>query len=251
MLLKDRIALVTGGASGLGREFCIQLANEGATTAILDVNKEGIEETRKLIAENGGEAISFELDITNSEQIDDVYQQIIERYGKIDILCNNAGVTGEGLTPVAELTEEGWDQVLNVNLKGAFLMTKKAIPHMLEKGKGVIINTASDSAIIAGPPGAAYVASKHGIAGLTKQIAYDYGQKGIRAVAIAPGVTKTSLADNLEETIKPLHDYIMNSPAGRYASPYEIARLVVFLASDQADFIHGHTIPIDGGASIQ
>jgi NAD(P)-dependent dehydrogenase (short-subunit alcohol dehydrogenase family) len=177
-------------------------------------------------------------------------RQALDAFGAIDVLINNAGVVGETL-PAHEVSEESWDRVMNVDMKGVFLASKAAIPTMLERGSGVIINIASVSGFIASATGIEYTAAKHGVVGLTKQLAYDYGHRGIRAVGVGPGVIETPLTAEWTQEGGPFHDLTMSAPAGRYGHPEDIARLVSFLASDDASFMHGHTFPVDGGSIIR
>ncbi|GGC89296.1 beta-ketoacyl-ACP reductase [Thalassobacillus devorans] len=249
MKLQNKVAVVTGGGSGLGREFCIQMAHEGAKIVVADINKKNGEETVKLIEAAGGKAYCFEINVVKTEHINNLIASVLEVFGTIDILCNNAGITGER-TKCHQVTEDSWDTVLEVNLKSIFLMSKAIIPIMIKQGGGVIINTASASGIIASAAGVEYTAAKHGVIGLTKQLSYEYGHEGIRVVAIAPGVIKTPLTKQFSNEDGPFHQLTMNAPAGRYGEPIEIAKVVTFLASKDASFIHGHVIPIEGGSTI-
>lgn len=251
MKLADRVSIVTGGGSGLGRSMCIQLAKEGAKVVVADLNMEGAEETVQMITADGGQATSVEVDVANAEKIDAMIETVLSKFGSIDIVCNNAGIGGSGEETV-NVPDESWDKVLAVDLKSVFLVSKKVIPHMLKQGKGVIINTASASGIIASKAGVEYTAAKHGVVGITKQLAFEYGQKGVRVVAVAPGVIETPLTLEAGMTVPggPFHDLTMNAPAGRYGKPDEIGKVVAFLASDDASFIHGNTIPIEGGSTV-
>lgn len=247
--LKDKVAVITGAGSGLGREFCIELAKEGAKVVATDVNEAGIKETASMIRDHKGEVMTFKMDVTKPTEIQQMVKAVLERYGSIDVLCNNAGLGGE-IKRLHEVSEESWDLVQNVDLKGVFLVTKYVIPQMLKQKKGVIINIASASAFIASKAGAEYTAAKHGVAGLTKQTAFEYGHDGIRAIGIGPGVIETPFTKEMTAPGGIFHDLTMNAPAGRYGKPIEIARVVAFLASDEASFMHGHTIPVDGGSMI-
>ena len=248
--LEDKVAVVTGGGSGLGREFCVELAKEGARVVPADINLDGAQETVNLVDKVGGEGFAVEVDVANAGSVRAMVDAVVGRYGAIDVLVNNAGLVGE-LKPVHEVSEESWDRVMSVDLKGVFLCSKYAVPKMLEQGHGVIINIASVSAFLASQSGAAYTAAKHGVAGFTKQLAYDYGHHGIRAVGIGPGVIATPLTKDWTREGGPFHELTMEAPAGRYGRPTDVARLLCFLASDEADFMHGHTIPVDGGSIIR
>jgi 3-oxoacyl-[acyl-carrier protein] reductase len=248
--LAGKVVIITGAGSGLGRESAIELAKEGSRIAVADVNLAGAQETVATITAAGGDAFALEADVSESASVQQMIAGVLDHYGTIDILVNNAGVVGQ-LLPVHEVTEESWDFVMGVDMKGVFLCSKYAIPTMLAKGKGVIINIASVSGFLASATGVEYTAAKHGVTGLTKQLAYDYGHKGIRSIAIGPGVIETPLTSEWTCEGGPFHELTMEAPAGRYGRAIDVARLVVFLASDEADFMHGHTIPIDGGSIIR
>ena len=248
--LSGKVVLITGAGSGLGRESAIELAGEGSRIAVMDVNQEGAAETVATIAAGGGDAFAVQGDVADSASVQAAVAAVIEHFGTIDILVNNAGVVGE-LKPVHEVSEESWDFVMGVDMKGVFLCSKYVIPTMLAQGKGVIINIASVSGFLASATGVEYTSAKHGVTGLTKQLAYDYGHQGIRSIAIGPGVIETPLTKDWTCEGGPFHELTMDAPAGRYGRPIDVARLVCFLASDEADFMHGHTIPIDGGSIIR
>lgn len=248
--LDGKVAVITGGGSGLGREFAVELAKEGVRVAIPDLTLPGAQETAKTITDAGGEAFALEADVAVSDSVQSMVEQVLARYGTIDILINNAGLVGE-LLPVHEVSEQSWDRVMGVDLKGVFLCSKYTIPTMLAAGHGVIINIASVSGFLASRTGVEYTSAKHGVTGLTKQTAYDYGHRGIRCIGVGPGVIETPLTAEWTTEGGPFHELTMAAPAGRYGRPIDVARLVVYLASDEADFMHGHTIPIDGGSIIR
>ena len=248
--LPGKVAVITGGGSGLGRAFAVELAAEQVKVAVPDVDLEGAQETARLVTEAGGEAFALEADVSDSASVQRMVEQVLGRFGTIDVLVNNAGVVGE-LLPVHEVSEESWDRVMGVDLRGVFLCSKYTIPTMLAAGKGVIINIASVSGFLASRTGVEYTAAKHGVTGLTKQLAYDYGHLGIRCVGVGPGVIETPLTKDWTCEGGPFHELTMEAPAGRYGRPIDVARLVVYLASDEADFMHGHTIPIDGGSIVR
>ncbi len=248
--LQDKVVLITGAGSGLGRESATELAGEGSRIAVMDMNLEGALETVALITKAGGDAFAVQGDVADGASVQSMVATVLDHFGTIDILVNNAGVVGE-LKPVHEVSEESWDFVMGVDMKGVFLCSKYVIPTMLAKGKGVIINIASVSGFLASATGVEYTSAKHGVTGLTKQLAYDYGHLGIRSIAIGPGVIETPLTKDWTCEGGPFHELTMDAPAGRYGRPIDVARLVCFLASDEADFMHGHTIPIDGGSIIR
>lgn len=246
----DRVVLITGAGSGLGRAAALELAKEGAVIASVDISAETAQETVGLIEALSGKAAAFEADVSNSLSVQSMVSGVLSAFGRIDVLVNNAGVVGE-LKPLHEVSEESWDFVQGVDMKGVFLCSKYVIPSMLAQGKGVIVNIASVSGFLASRTGVEYTAAKHGVTGLTKQTAYDYGHLGIRAVGIGPGVIETPLTAEWTCEGGPFHELTMEAPAGRYGRPEDVAKLVAFLASDDADFMHGHTIPIDGGSIIR
>ncbi|MFA7555795.1 MAG: glucose 1-dehydrogenase [Spongiibacteraceae bacterium] len=249
MKVANKVAIITGGGSGLGKASCIHMASHGATVVVADINQEAAEKTADDIIKSGGKALATTMDITQIKDIDAVIKLTLETFGKVDVLVNNAGITGE-LKPTAKVSVESWDRVINVNLKSVFLFCRQIIPHMLEANGGVIINIASTAGLIATSAGIEYTAAKHGVVGITKEIAFEYGHAGIRSVAIAPGATWTPMVAAIpKEFLESNSDYkkTMNAPAGRYGKPEEIAAMVTFLASDEAAFIQGNTIAVDGG----
>lgn len=251
MKLNGRIAIVTGAGSGIGRAMAIEFCAQGATVIAVDIRRDAVEATNKLV-EDPARCLPFNADIAVQDEVEGVVAAGLERFGRIDVLCNNAGIL-DGYTPAHETTTELWNRVIGVNLTGAFLLCRAVVPSMITQGQGVIINTASIAAVVAGGGGAAYTASKHGLLGLTKQLAFDYGKLGIRANAICPGAIHTGMTGHLltADGRNPHVDAaIAGTPAGRWGQPIEIAKLAVFLASDDADFIHGSAITIDGGWTV-
>jgi len=248
MKLADRVAIVTGGGSGMGRAMAQEFVKEGARVAVLDLRTEAAEATVASIGDPD-KAIAISADVSNEEDVARAVAKAIEHFGAVDIVCNNAGILDDYVI-AEETSTELWQRIIGVNLTGPFFMSRAVLPHMVERGKGVIINTASISAFIAGGGGSAYTASKHGVLGLTRQLAFEYGSKGVRVNAICPGAIHTGMTDHLltpEGRNEHVDAAIAGTPAGRWGKPIEIARLAVYLSSDDADFIHGAAYVIDGG----
>lgn len=248
--LDGSVAFVTGSGSGIGRAIASTFATEGVSVVVADIDIEGAEETAERISDDGGEAVPVEVDITDRESIATGVEQAIDEYGTIDVLCNNAGVLDDH-KPLLETSEDLWDEIIGVNLTGMYSVTKAILPIMLEnEDGGTVINTASIAGKVAGGGGAAYTSSKHGVIGFTKQLAYDYGPE-IRANAVCPGLVETGMTESMiESSTEMIAEMVENTPASRYAAPEEIARAVVFLASDDASFVHGTAIDVDGGELV-
>lgn len=248
MRLENKVAIVTGGAGGIGRATAIRFAEEGAKVAVVDLNSIGGQETVRMIAEIGGDSFFVETDVTHSEQIKTMVSKTMNRYGAIHILFNNAGV-GQSEVKSVDLAEEEWDRIININLKGAFLGIKYAVPEMIKSGGGSIINTASLLGLKGQKYVAAYNASKGGLVLLTKNAALEYGKSSIRVNAIAPGVIDTDIIDGWKNDERKWPIISRANALGRIGSPEEVAQAVLFLASDEASFITGATLSVDGGGS--
>jgi NAD(P)-dependent dehydrogenase (short-subunit alcohol dehydrogenase family) len=245
MLLKDKVALITGGASGMGKAEALAFAAKGAKVVIADINYDGAKKVVNEIVENGGSALALQVNMTNAAEMNDMVQDILKEFGQIDILVNNAGIFDKYKTSL-ETSEEDWDFIFNINLKSAFLLSNLVLPGMISRENGTIINISSVAGLVAGKGGAAYTASKHGLIGYTKHLASVYAFKGIRVNAICPGTIITPLTKDILENIP-----VDQIPAKRFGQPEEVAELAVFLASDQAKFMNGTALPIDGGFTIQ
>ena len=252
MKLDGKVAIVTGSSSGMGEAIVKQFAKEGAKVVVNYARSaESADKIVNEILKDGGKAIAVQANVAENEDVKRLIDETIKEFGTIDILVNNAGILDD-YAPVLDTSEDLWDKIININLKGQFLCSKHALPYMIDKGKGVIINLASIAAHVAGGGGAAYTAAKHGVVGLTKQISFDYGKKGIRANAICPGAIKTRMTKEVfADEDAPVMEAVRNVPAGRYGYPEEIAKLALFLASDDAEFIHGTDVVIDGGWIVQ
>ena len=247
MSFSGRVTLVTGGSSGIGRAAALAFAREGAVVVIADRDVAGGEHTAGLIRGAGGEAILVDADVSSATDVEALTEKVVERYGRLDCAFNNAGVDNLH-APVGALAEDEWDRVVGINLKGVMLCMRYEIPQMLMKGGGTIVNTASVAGLIGSPQSPAYVSSKFGVVGLTKQAALDYADKGIRINAVCPGVTRTGILEAyLRETPEAAAQISSQSPMGRIAEPEEIAAAVIWLSSDEASFVTGQALAVDGG----
>lgn len=232
----------------MGQAMAQEFVAEGARVVVVDLREHAAQATVDGIGDPE-KAIAVAADVSNEDDVARAVATAIDAFGAVDIVCNNAGILDD-YTIAEETTTELWNRIIGVNLNGPFFMSRAVLPHMVGRGKGVIINTASISAFIAGGGGAAYTASKHGVLGLTRQLAFEYGSKGVRVNAICPGAIHTGMTDHLltaEGRNEHVDAAIAGTPAGRWGKPVEIARLAVYLASDDADFIHGAAYVIDGG----
>ena len=249
--LSERVAIVTGGSSGIGRAIVELLAKEGAKVVIADVNSG--QETVKAVKSQGGTAAFIRTDVRDSTQVQRLVEQTVAKYGGVDIVCNNAGI--DVTRNLVDTSEEEWGMILDTNLKGPFLVAKYALPHMTAKKRGVVINIASQMGHVGAENLSAYCASKAGLIQLTKVIALEYAKFGIRANCISPGPIQTP---GLEQTfsIEPIPEeakksFIRKIPLSRFGGPEEVARTVLFLASDRSSYITGVSLLVDGGYIIQ
>jgi len=247
--LEDKVALVTGGSSGIGRAASLVFVREAAKVVIADIQVNGGEETVWMIKEAGGEAIFVKTDVSKGDQVEALIKKAVETYGRLDCAFNNAGVeAAQALALLVDSPEEEFDRLISINLKGVWLCMKYEIPEMLKQGGGAIVNTSSVAGLVGFQLSAPYVASKHGVVGLTKAAALDYAKAGIRVNAICPGVTRTPLLDALIGGEAELEAQIVGvHPIGRIAKPEEIAEVAVWLCSDKASFVTGHAMAVDGG----
>lgn len=244
-----KVVLVTGGGSGMGRAMIREFSSRGATAVAVDIDQDAAQRT---IDELAGPGTAYRVDVSSPEQTAGLVADVEAEFGRIDVLCNNAGVLDD-YTPAADTSVELWNRVIGVDLTGPFLLSRAVIPGMIARGGGAIVNTASVSSFVAGGGGAAYTAAKHGILGLTKQLAFDYGKHNVRANAVCPGAIQTGMTEYLltPEGRNPHVDAaIEGTPAGRWGRPEEVAKLAAFLASDDAGFIHGAGYLIDGGWTL-
>jgi NAD(P)-dependent dehydrogenase (short-subunit alcohol dehydrogenase family) len=249
--LEGKVALITGGGSGIGREISTLFAAEGAKVMIADYVVGGGEETKNRIKKSGGEANFVKADVSKTADVKNAIQATVDTYGKLDILINNAGVM-QKMAPVHETSEDEWERVININLKGVFLGMKYAIPVMLKGGGGVIVNAASVAGLVGFGNSIAYCASKGGVVQLTKVAALDYATQNIRVNCVCPGVIWTPMVQAITGDNKQvIAQFTGMEPVGRMGQPEEVARAYLFLASDDASFITGVALPVDGAFVAQ
>ena len=238
---------MTGAGSGIGRESALAFAASGAQVMVSDVVVEGGEETVARIKAAGGEATFRRADVSQRADVEALIRQTVETYGRLDCAHNNAGIEGD-LAPTADCTEANWDRTIAINLKGVWLCMKYEIPQMLEQGGGVIVNTSSVAGLVGFVNLPAYVATKHGVAGLTRTAAVEYAQQGIRVNAVCPGVIHTPMVDRIVGgDVEAAAQFTALEPVGRMGLPAEVAQAVVWLCSDAASFVTGIAMPVDGG----
>ncbi len=252
MRLKDKVTLITGGASGIGKAAAETFAREGAKVVICDVNEEA---GRTLVAALGSDAAFYKVNVADRQAVQAWVDDVIARYGRVDVLINNAGITRDGLFVkvkdgelVKQMEEAAFDLVVDINLKGVFNCAQAVAPYMIKQGGGVILNVSSVVGLYGNFGQTNYVATKAGVIGLTKVWARELGRSGIRVNAIAPGFIATEMVQKMPEKI--LDDMKAKTPLGRLGKPEDIANTFVWLASDEASFVHGATISVDGGIVI-
>jgi 3-oxoacyl-[acyl-carrier protein] reductase len=243
---KDKIAVITGGADGIGKASAIKFAAAGAVAVIWDVQDEKGAAIVKAIEDNGGRAKYFHVDTTQMNEVSEAVAATISASGTIDFLINNAGITRDA--SFKKMTSEQWQQVIDVNLTGVFNCTKAIVPVMLEKGFGKIVNASSVVGLYGNFGQTNYVATKAGIIGMTKTWAREFGRKGINVNAVAPGFTLTEMVAKMPENV--LESMKAKVPLGRLATPEEMADAYLFLCSDYASYINGHTLSVDGGMTV-
>jgi NAD(P)-dependent dehydrogenase (short-subunit alcohol dehydrogenase family) len=240
----QKAAIITGGSSGIGRAAAVALAKQGVKIAIAARRSKEGEETVRLVKEAGSEGIFVKTDVANENDVRSLVEKTVKQYNRLDYAFNNAGIE-EMTTPLVDQTSEVFDQIMNINVKGVWLSMKYEIPEMIRTGGGAIVNTSSGAGVIGYPQQPIYIASKHAVLGLTKSAALEYAKSGIRINAIAPGVTETEMVERVD---KQLIEHLKSiTPIGRIGDPQEIANAVVWLLSDNASFVLGHTLLVDGG----
>lgn len=248
MKLKGKVAVVTGAASGMGKAIAERFSEAGAKVVAVDLNLEGVQKVANDIELNGGEVTAVSANVSKREDVENMIDAAVEKFGTLDILVNNAGIMDK-MEPVVDVQDDDWDRIINVNTKGVMMGMRKAIPIFLEKESGVIINTASTGGLNGAHAGATYTASKHAVVGLTKNTAYMYAQNGIRCNAIAPGAVETNIMSNMENVNEFGASRTGNTHSGvpRTGSPEEIADVALFLASEDSRFVNGTVIVADAG----
>ncbi|HEV8716664.1 MAG TPA: 3-oxoacyl-ACP reductase family protein [Candidatus Binatia bacterium] len=246
MRFDNKCALVTGGGSGIGRAVCLAFAREGADVGVADVSLEGAEVTAQEVRKSGGKAVALRVDVTDPASVQAMVNQAVAALGRIDLLVNSAGV--REIVPFLQLPFAEWQRVIATNLTGTFLCSQAVAQYLVAQGRaGKIVNLASVAGLMAVPNRAAYVSSKHAVVGLTKEMAMELADQNIQVNAVAPGVVRTSMTESYFDKAEIVEGLKRAHPAGRWAQPEEIANLILFLASPEADFITGATFPIDGG----
>lgn len=243
--LKDKVAIITGAGSGIGRASAQIFAKEGAKVVVADYNEETAKETARMISDAGGEAVASTTDVSNEDQVKAMIKLAADTFGGLDILFNNAGVAL--MADLASTTEEIWQKTIDVDLKGVFLGIKYAVPEMEKRGQGKIISTASIAGLVGFQGITAYCAAKGGVVNMTKEAALDLASKKINVNAIAPGVIKTAMTADILKDEKMAQGMIAQTPIGRLGEPEDIAWAAVYLASEESDFVTGHTLVVDGG----
>jgi len=252
--LKNKVALITGGGSGIGMETCMEFARAGAKVAVVDTNLEKGEETVSQIRDSGGDAVFIKADVSQATDVERYVGETVARFERIDSFFNNAGIAG-AIAPIHEYPEVEFDKVIDINVKGVFLGLKYVLPVMIKQKSGSVINMSSTSGIKGYPGLAAYTASKHAVIGLTRVAAGEVAKHGIRVNAVCPGPVNTNLLGALQDTEIPNKKKLqqlkkvsnINTPLGRFAEVDEIAKVVLFLASEHAGFLNGVALPIDAG----
>jgi NAD(P)-dependent dehydrogenase (short-subunit alcohol dehydrogenase family) len=244
---KEKVAFVTGAAAGIGRATALAFAKNGARVAVVDVNEDAGGQTVHMIQDAGGDAFFIKCNVASSLEVKSAIEKTTAKYGRLDFAFNNAGIEGEKANTV-DCTEENWQKVIDINLKSVWLCMKFEIPQMLKQGGGTIVNCSSIAGVVgfAGTP--AYVASKHGVIGLTKTAALEFSKSNIRVNAICPGVIQTSMVDRYIHGEAQLRDQLaLAEPIGRLGQPEEIANAALWLCSPQSSFVTGHPLVVDGG----
>lgn len=249
-MMNGKVALVTGAGSGIGRQSALMFAREGARVVVADWELEAGKETARLIENHGGQAIFVKVDVSKAKEVESLVQQTLQAYGRLDAAHNNAGIEAQK-HPIVDGSEENWDRVLEINLKGVWLCLKYEIPAMMAQGGGAIVNTSSILGVLGTMNAAPYIASKHGVIGLTKAAALEYADFGIRVNAVCPSITDTPMVRRARGGTEVPPEHTANYPIKRLIKPEEVAEAAVWLCCARASYLNGHTLVIDGGMSVQ
>ena len=245
-MLKDKVAIITGSSSGIGRATALLMAREGAKLVLSDLNRDGGEETAQLVRNQGGEALFAMSDVSRPDDAESLVRQAVQRYTRLDIAVNNAGIGGLTV-PTAEYPVDAWKQVIEINLSGVFYGMKSQITAMLQSGGGAIVNVSSILGSVGFATAPAYTAAKHGVVGLTRTSALEYSASGVRINAVGPAFIHTPMIQKFERDPAVNATLIAAHPIGRVGQPEEVAELIAWLSSDRASFITGAYYPVDGG----
>lgn len=245
--MRGRVALVTGASSGIGRESARLFARKGASVVVADIDSVGGEETARSIGAEQGDAVFIKADVTQAAEVEAMIQRTMDLYGRLDFAHNNAGIS-PGYAPLADISEDAWNRILDINLRGVWLCLKYEIRQMIQQRRGAIVNTSSVAGIVGFRRAGAYSASKHGVVGLTRSAPLDYADVGIRVNAVCPGATRTPIVDRaLQQVPEMLAQISALHPLGRIAEANEVAAAAVWLCSDAASFVTGQALAVDGG----
>jgi 3-oxoacyl-[acyl-carrier protein] reductase len=244
--LENKVAIITGAGRGIGRATALRFAEEGAVVVVADIEQETVQAVVDEVTAASGKALAVRLDVTDRESVDKMVNVVMAEYGRIDVLVNNAGITNDA--QLRKMTTEAFDRVVDVNLKGVFNCTQAVLPAMLDQGSGVILNASSVVAHNGNFGQTNYVATKAGVVGMTKVWARELGRKGIRVNAVAPGFINTRMTDTIPDKV--IEKLLERVPMNRLGEPEEIASAYLFLASDEASYINGHVLAVDGGTVL-
>ncbi len=248
--LQNKVAVVTGSGKGIGRAIAEKFAGAGASLVCCDIDEVSAQSAASAINDAGGTAIGVRTDVSDKSSVEALVSTSLEKFGHVDIVCNNAGVLDD-FTPLGDVTDALWQRIIGINLTGTFMVSRAFLPGMLERKAGTFVNLASMAGLVAQAGGLAYTVSKHGVIGLTRQVSADYGPYGIRANAICPGAIETDLSRSFLQDAPEVLAVVESVPAGRQGKPEEIADLALYLASDESAFVYGAAMVIDGGWTIR